>query len=36
MELKGLVKQVGPMRYIAVYEQGIEYRLDAPMEPNEG
>ncbi len=36
MELKGLVKQVGPMRYIAVYEQGVEYHVDAPLDPSEG
>ncbi len=28
MELKGLVRQVGSMRYIAVYEQAADYTLD--------
>jgi len=27
MELKGMVRQVGAMRYIAVYEQAAEYRV---------
>jgi DNA processing protein len=30
MELKGMVKQVGGMRYIAVRERTSEYQIDAP------
>lgn len=36
MELKGLVKQVGAMRYIAVYERGLEYQVDASFDSHDG
>lgn len=35
MELKGMVRQVGNMRYVAAFEERAEYKLDGESQPAE-